>query len=646
MLILALCSLVLPGRAFMPNEADSLSHLLEKLPHDTKRLATLRQLIQTKQLTPQGLVYADMLDKEAKAQKNDLYRTYAAYQKTIYYYSQNNQDSVDKWVKFMEPFARKADNMDLYFDAQRLQIDLYSLHEKFELAINEALKMRKQAEDINSIRGLIVSNQAIANAYLSTNRWQQGMEILEETYSLLPLIDHPATHISVLSQLLLAAEDSHDSKSLIKYLREQEKALKEYTGKNPVQKKTLSNWYLLNRIYYTHYYLSTGQKELAYEYLKKAGKHLDENTYFVHRMHYHNAYAAYYRACKEYDKALAQVDTTLLCLKKEQTNLRIHQQSVKADILLEAGQSREAYELYLQAFNAKDSVNTSISDKQMAQIKESFNIDKLKLQREELKSEIQTAALIIIAIIMVILLVFIVRVTRVRKALRISEQNTREANRIAQEANEMKSRFLSNMSYNIRIPLNGVVGFSQLIATEEEICEATRKEYSDIIQNKSQELMRLVNDVLDLSRLEAGMMKFQIQEYDVLGLCNETLFMANRQNQNSIEIRFKHNIDRATNITSDTGRLTQALLSALTYPRPEKEFRKITFLVTLNMNIAEAEFRILNSPLADKAFHSQEVSIRHEINRLLLKHFGGTYTYLEDAPEGPMIVFTYPLKLI
>ncbi len=643
MLILALCSLVLPGRAFIQNEADSLSHLLEKLPQDSKRLATLNQLIQVKLLTPQGNSYADMLDQEAKAQKNDLYRAYAAYQKTIYYYSQNNQDSVDKWVNSMEPFARKAGIMDLYFDAQRLQIDMYSLHEKFELAINKALKMRKQAEEINSIRGFIASCQAIANAYLSTNRWQQGMQILEEAYRKLPLIDHPATHISVLSQLLLATENSHDYNSLIKYLREQEKILKEYTANNPVKKKALSNWYLLNRIYYTHYYLSTGQKEPALEYLNKASKYLDESTYCVYKMYYHNAYAAYYRACKEYDKALAQADTTLLCIKQEQTNLRIHQESVKADILLEAGRSREAYELYLKAFNAKDSLNTSISDKQMAQIKESFDIDKLKLQREELKSEIQTAALTIVTIIMVILLVFIVRVTRVRKALRISEQDTREANRIAQEANEMKSRFLSNMSYNIRIPLNGVVGFSQLIATEEEICEATRKEYSDIIQNKSQELMRLVNDVLDLSRLEAGMMKFQIQEYDVLDLCNETLFMANRQNQNSIEIRFKHNIDAAANITTDTGRLTQALLSTLTYPRPEREFRKITFLVTLNKDMTEVEFRVLNSPLADKAFHSQEVSIRHEINRLLLKHFGGTYTHLEDAPEGPVIVFTYPL---
>ena len=52
---------------------------------------------------------------------------------------------------------------------------------------------------------------------------------------------------------------------------------------------------------------------------------------------------------------------------------------------------------------------------------------------------------------------------------------------IAEEANEIKSRFLANMSYNIRIPLNNVVGFSQLLSTDNELDEEERKEYSCII---------------------------------------------------------------------------------------------------------------------------------------------------------------------
>ena len=88
------------------------------------------------------------------------------------------------------------------------------------------------------------------------------------------------------------------------------------------------------------------------------------------------------------------------------------------------------------------------------------------------------------------------------------------------------------MSYNIRTPLNNVVGFSQLIACEPNIDEGTRKEYSNIIHQSSEKLMRLVNDVLDLSRLEAQMMKFQIQVYDAVELCNEACYMARMKNEN------------------------------------------------------------------------------------------------------------------
>lgn len=632
------------GWSTSPNETDSLLQRIKTLPHDSTRLLTLNQLVQLNLFTPQSTTYSDMLAKEAKTQNNDQYRGIAASQKVAYYYSRNNQDSVNKWLNVIEPIARKTGMWNLYFTSQQLQIDMYSRHEQFEFAINEAIKMRKLAIETNHTLGLVVSNQSIAKAYIRTNRLQEGKQYLEKAYKLLPFINDPNIHLSVLSQLISAAKTSNDNKSMIKYLKEQEKVLNESVARNPALKYPFYNTLLFNNIYYAYYYLNIEQEEQAYEYLKRADQYISGNTFFTFRMLYHDVYAAYHRARKEYDLALSRIDSTIACLKEIQGSDYNHQQAVKADILQEAGRNNEAYEWYQKAFSAKDSVNTSISDKQMEQIKGSFNIDRVKLDKEQLKSEIQTITLVIVAIILLILLVFIVRISKVRKALQISEQDTREANRIAQEANEMKNRFLSNMSYNIRIPLNGVVGFSQLIATEPDMDEETRKEYSDIIQTKSQELIRLVNDVLDLSRLEAGMMKFQIQEYDVSGLCNEVLYMADMQNKGSIKIQFNNHIESPADVTIDAGRLTQALVSALTYPQPCKEQRKVTFTVTQSDRLSEVEFRIVNSPLANKVYYSQEVSIRHEINRLLLEHFGGSYTHLSDAPEGPVIVFIYPLK--
>lgn len=196
------------------------------------------------------------------------------------------------------------------------------------------------------------------------------------------------------------------------------------------------------------------------------------------------------------------------------------------------------------------------------------------------------------------------------------------------------------MSYNIRTPLNNVVGFSQLIASEPNIDKEIRQEYSNIIHKSSEKLMRLVNDVLDLSRLEAQMMKFQLQDYDATTLCKEACSMAQMRNEETgIQIEFSSETD--AQIHTDIMRLTQALISALVYPQEHRQARIIRF--TLSQNEDMLRFRITNSPLADHAFVSQETIIRHDINLLLLKHFGGNYLVNDKTPEGPEIVFIYPI---
>ena len=155
--------------------------------------------------------------------------------------------------------------------------------------------------------------------------------------------------------------------------------------------------------------------------------------------------------------------------------------------------------------------------------------------------------------------------------------------------------------------------------------------------------MRLVNDILDLSRLEAQMMKFQIQDYDVIELCRDICYMARIKNeQTGIKVQFAAETDSQI-IRTDTTRLTQALLSALVYPEEQEcqQERIIRFVVSRHRDMLR--FRISNSPLAEHNFASQETIIRHDINRLLMKHFGGNYQVNDKTSEGPEIVFIYPI---
>ncbi len=284
-------------------------------------------------------------------------------------------------------------------------------------------------------------------------------------------------------------------------------------------------------------------------------------------------------------------------------------------------------------------MTAAISAKQLEEIKEIYHLNQLVWERGKLRNRVQTSILLSLGIILVLCITYMLRINRIRKALKISKKETQKATRQTERANEMKNRFLSNMSHAIRVPLNGVLGFSQIIANEVEIDEPTRKEYSDIIQQNTEQLMRLVNNVLDLSRLEAGMMKFQLSDYDIVQLCKDSVGMAQMQNP-TLHIHFYSDIDEYI-VYTDTNRMMQLIVSILTCPSPSfKEKRDLQF--TLDKNGEILCFKVTNSPLADLNYANQDSALRNDVNLLLLKHFGGTYQVIHDGKEGPTILFTYP----
>ena len=104
--------------------------------------------------------------------------------------------------------------------------------------------------------------------------------------------------------------------------------------------------------------------------------------------------------------------------------------------------------------------------------------------------------------------------------LKDHEQELIESRELAEQA-ELKQSFLNNMSHEIRTPLNAIVGFSDMLANEPEFSDAERQEFVDIINTNTKLLLKLVGDVLELSRIESGNLSFTFQRESVCRLLDD-----------------------------------------------------------------------------------------------------------------------------
>lgn len=144
------------------------------------------------------------------------------------------------------------------------------------------------------------------------------------------------------------------------------------------------------------------------------------------------------------------------------------------------------------------------------------------------------------------------------QALKAANIQIREALRSAEDANQSKSVFLANMSHEIRTPMNGILGATELML--DQSIDEEQKQYIDIIHSSSHALLNIINDILDLSKIESGSFELEQINFDLHQLCNDVYqLFSSAAKQKGIQILYFYGADLPQFWVGDPNRIRQIL---------------------------------------------------------------------------------------
>lgn len=180
--------------------------------------------------------------------------------------------------------------------------------------------------------------------------------------------------------------------------------------------------------------------------------------------------------------------------------------------------------------------------------------------------------------------------------LKETERMLIQAKEKAEESDRLKSAFLANMSHEIRTPLNAIVGFSQVLSTPDmEVDEEEKAEFSMLIQQNSELLTTLINDVLDLASLESGKYTMHLAPHRCNELCQIAMASVVHRNPKEVKSYFTSDAPNDFLFVTDKERLQQVLINFLTNAEKHTVRGEIHLHCSLTENPGKITFSVTDT---------------------------------------------------
>jgi len=235
--------------------------------------------------------------------------------------------------------------------------------------------------------------------------------------------------------------------------------------------------------------------------------------------------------------------------------------------------------------------------------------------------------------------------------LELTKRELTAAKEKAERSDRFKSSFLANMSHEIRTPLNAIVGFSRIIADCDNFDE--RREYYSIVEANNERLLGLINEILDLSKIESGVVEFSYSMVSLHDLCKEVYDAHTFRCPENVKLVFEESASDL-HIKSDKNRIFQVLSNlignafkfvtngSVSYGY-ELQGEQIVFHVTdTGLGIAKEKLNSIFDRFVKLNTFAQGTGLGLSICRTIIEKLGGSISVTSELGKGTTFTFTLP----
>lgn len=536
-----------------------------------------------------------------------------------------------------------------YFELERILIKSSLFRGEIRMAIAQSDQMYSKARALAYPFGNALALNAMGEVYSYTGRLREAGVAYEESLRLLDGMDGEDVHI----RMLLV--------ELIDYnlrIRNVNGASRYLARLNLYPEDRLSPLELAMRhISNASCQLFKGDLKAASHCLVQIGQ-LETQLIPEIRQYLLIIDARYLVATGEHEAALTAYND-FLQTEYARINHNIYKEALleKADLLVKMGNKEEAYGQYGKVFSYIKTSFEKNYPKEIDRLCTRFQADQLAYQNE--RDRIVSMRFYLAGIIVSVLFLIFLLVLGWKKIFRLKRSQMRQEamKEKAVQAIQRKNMFLSNMSHEVRTPLNAIVGFSAVLTDEDEsFDDESRREFSEIIKVNSFQLLKLINDILDFSDFENDNITFNIRTHDAVKLCNEVVETVMASRKLEVEIRFDTDLS-VLMLDTDDARLRQVLINLLVNATKFTEQGSIV----LELKMADAGTALFSvtdtgcgippekQHLIFERFEKlndfvQGSGLGLSICQLIVKYMNGKLWVDSGYTRGARFCFTHPLK--